>query len=315
MLLTGFLSFEAELDCLGEVLGQTLPVVIGGVNAVMAFPRLSEKSFKNSENNYEFFHPLDAPQGAEKWKQDDIPLFWGNPISFPDISASIAKIAFFIECTDNEKKTVVHDLYNDMPRWKDAFLNYCSLSNNIYPLRDLNARIKKCDFGLYSNDYIQRENPDVINIYWIEPSDRISLVQVKKASEFASLGKEFLLEYQMVLSAYDAIERSQNRPAILDACSALELCLIKEIDNYCSNNNLNSSLFLSKFKSLGDRVKLVQTFFPAFSHISEIEKKVVSVRNNMAHNRTIFPTDKETDDLLNKVEECLQFFYNDFYEL
>ena len=315
MLLTGFLEFDDELVCLSEVLGKTLMVKIGSVNATMAFPRLSEKSFKNSENNYEFFPPLDAPLGAEKWEQGGRPLYWGRPISFPEISVEIARIAFFIECSESNVKSVAHDLYNDMPRWKEAFIHYCELTNNSYPRKSLDVDTKNCGFDLYSDKHIESDFIDSVTIYVDSSSKNISLSQINDACTFASSGKDLHIEYEMIIETYHAIEKKQYKLAIIDACSALEICLDRKITDYCLQINFDPEILLSKYRLLSDKVTLIRKFYPGFSSISGIKEKIIVIRNNVAHSRTISPTDKETNDLLKKVEDCLQFFYNDFYEL
>lgn len=312
MLLTGFLRFSQDLLCLKEVLGAEIDIEIGGISARIVFPQLVEKWDESGKFELGFLNPLAAPRGAEKWKKGGRPLEWGYPMSFPEVLSTISQAVIYVECSDDNLQSTADVLYSKIGDWEGSFFEYCNIASKQYSLRNLNLRTFRSDFQLYEKDYVTQSFP--IKVYASVPkeSNALSLSIIKDACKYASSEKELFLEYQMLNVAYAAKANCQNRQAIIDACSALEIVMVKQISQYCDSISLDSNILLSKYRSLGDRVKLVQNLFPNFT-IERLNEQIVFVRNNIAHNKTVFPTDEETDNLIQAVEMCMEHFFDGYY--
>ena len=149
-----------------------------------------------------------------------------------------------------------------------------------------------------------------ITLYAYLPAEETyaSIKNIMDAIEFADSGKEMLLEYQMLLSAYEARRLNQNRRAILDACSAMEITLVKQITLYCQSIGLSPDILIDKYRYLGDRLKLIRKIDDGVPD-ENYKVLVTEPRNSVMHNKDIFPSDETTDNLILCVERLLEHFY------
>lgn len=90
------------------------------------------------------------------------------------------------------------------------------------------------------------------------------------------------------------------------------MTLVKEIDNYCRSKNIPSRLFTNKYRSLGDRIALIKEIDSNFPQ-EDFDNIVVKPRNDIMHNRTVFPSDDTTDKMLKCVEVVLKHYHLQYY--
>lgn len=115
-----------------------------------------------------------------------------------------------------------------------------------------------------------------------------------------------LLEYRILLSAYEARQKNRNRQAIIDASAAAEICLVRNIKKHFSVSGLNGEFFLKKYKGLGERFGLMHQLDGAFLD-SDYQNKIVHPRNEVVHIKTQSLSDETTDTLILAVEDCLKW--------
>ena len=308
--MVGILEFPQSILCKKDVLGQRFNAKIDGIPIELLFPVIPDniqvepfKSFNNS---------LHAPMFTKtvKFKED---LDWGYIAQYPKGNCCVKMIALSIDCSEEAKDKCAKKIYSEIDNWKNAFLSYVIVSTKQHTERDKNINWNSYgSLRLYDGGFVPQEQFPTIFVV-IEDSDRFASKDiVEQAVEFASSGKELRLEYQMLLSAYEARRSSQNRQAIIDASAAVELCLEHYIDQRIKSLNMKPKLFLDKFRSLGDRFDLVMQFdgtLPA----ADYQSIIVKPRNNIAHNREAYPSDETTDQLISCVETCLEHFHSAYY--
>ena len=131
---------------------------------------------------------------------------------------------------------------------------------------------------------------------------------IKSAIKYANSEKDVFPEYQMLLSAYEARSNNQNRLAIVNASSAIELCLVGYLRKRCTELNYDTDWLLAhKFRSHGDRIRLAKNLDQLFPS-DGFSESVVKPRNDIAHNRDISPADITTDALIDSAEITLEYF-------
>ena len=75
---------------------------------------------------------------------------------------------------------------------------------------------------------------------------------------------------------------------------------------------MNPKSFLDKYKSLGDRFDLINQLDTTFPP-DDYQAKIVKPRNNLVHNRDIYPTNEITDQLITCIEKCLKHCFERYY--
>lgn len=297
----GLLTLSEPVLCQKEVLGQSFECCIAGIRAQLFFPQ-----YPPVENPLQIGH--DNPLLPPSWlKQSDTSITWGEPLQHPLGDSGVQTLALFVECDSALEEEYAKKLYTAIERWEFAFIDYLRLDTKQGIGRDKNTHRKACNLELHNKHYIP--NNQMILFYFDIPchDNFASKKSIKQAIKYADSGKEFSLEYQMLLASYDARKNRLNRLAILNACSAAELHLVNQIETFCKSKGLDSGILLNKYRSLGERFDLVKKVNDSFPKI-DYSVLIVHPRNSLMHNRDINPDDKTTDALITSVREYLEFY-------
>ena len=178
--------------------------------------------------------------------------------------------------------------------------------------RDENIHKNSCSLELMDRKYIPDPRPICFNMHLLIDVKCASEKCIKEAIFFANSGKELLTEYQMLLSAYEARRQNENRRAILDACAAMEITIVKQIENFCDSKGFPSEIIIKKYLYLGDRIKLLRELYKDVPN-ENYKELVVEPRNALMHNKDVYPSDETTDNLFSCVEILLKHFYIAYY--
>lgn len=308
--LTGLVLFPDSLWCSSEVLDSVINARIGGIPVQLAFPRKLERKNADGEVFDGIFNSLASPRGAEKWKIGGSDIGWGH--THFDGTSEIRRVVIFSECSEENVKSTAKALYSDVGRWERAFLEYCYIISRQNPIVQNSFYTIGCKFQLCAEKPIYMVSPDVNPPTCPLPFEVLSAGEIREACEFASKDTSLLLEYQLLNEAYSAFINGKNRQAIMDACSALEIVMVKQIRKYCKSLNLDEEILLSKYQSLGERVRLVQKLYTSF-FIDNLVRNTVYLRNAVAHSNTVYPSNEETDRLIDNVEKAMKFFHDGYY--
>lgn len=307
--MVGLLTFTKGILCKKEVLGETYSAQIAGINVEISFPRILDSSDPDElkESN------LLPPAKGSSFRRGDEEIAWGHPVNYPNLSSFVKCALVEVSCQEHECEAIAQKLYAAIKKWGDAVISYCQLCSKQGIYRDKNGQATAAELELLSADgYIYNKNGSTIYLYAYPSDVSVSKQQLEQAMIFAASGKELLLEYQMLLSAYEARRKLQNRQAIIDACSAAELCLVDKIKDYCGTKDMEAEILLDKYKSIGDRFRLVEKI-DGNSIAVDYNNLIVKPRNDIAHNREVYPTDKTTDELISAVEQYLEHYHTRYY--
>ena len=305
----GLITLSEPIYCKKEVLGKEFDAMISGVKAQVFFHRYPMVDESNPDIGIS--NPLLAPTVGKTWNRGEIKLSWGCPMSHPSGDSCVELISLSFSCEDEDKQCEY--LYDGIDRWEQDLLDYLTLETRQNTRRDKNKLIRGCCLELMGPDYIPDNKPVKLYLSFPNKEEYASYEQIEKAIKFANSNTELLFEYQMLLLAYNARRDNNNRAAIVDACSALEVCLIRNLQIQLDKLGYDKDLFLKKkFGSLGDRIKLANNISPAFPKL-DYNNAVVKPRNDVVHNRKPFPSDNITYTLIECVENCLDYYNKGCY--
>ncbi len=309
MSMQGILTLSEELLCEEEVLGMSFDISISSIDAKLYFPLCPEIDDKKPEIG--IFNPLKAPLLASHIKRGSEKLIWGYPLQYPKCNSSVSLLALSVDCETEKNTEYAKIFYESISSWEMAFMDYIKIETKQGCFHDKNIQRNICNLELLADKYIPKTSS--IELFLTIPREFASKVQIEEAIRYANSSKELFTEYKMLLNAYAARRINQNRLAIVNACSALEICLVRYLEDKCKELKLDKRLFLDiKFRSLGDRIRLAQTFDTGFPK-NDYDKLVVKPRNDLVHNRETDPTDDVTNKLITCVEDYLGYYFKGKY--
>lgn len=307
--IVGLLAFSEDVVCKKEVLGQSFSALIGGINTYLLFPEYNEANNDVGDRN-----PLLPPRVFSSWKRRGDPCFWGYVCSQPSGNSIVNVIALSVDCDTDSIDECAQRIYEAKTKWEHAFVDYLKLETKQNVYRDKNNTRNPGMLRLYVNGKeIQNKGPYHIYLSPIREESAATITSILAALSFANSGKELLLEYRMLLSAYEARQKNRNRQAIIDASAAAEICLVRNIKKHFSVSGLNGEFFLKKYKGLGERFGLMHQLDGAFLD-SDYQNKIVHPRNEVVHIKTQSPSDETTDTLILAAEDCLKYFFDGYSE-
>lgn len=308
----GLLTLPHGMVCMSEVLGNSFHSKIDGIPIEISFPRFNSLPKDKSMRMFRTDNPLLAPAFAENWRRGDEKLHWGYPMSYSDMTASVELIALSVNCDIEQEESIANRIYEKMYRWIRAFVNYCDLVSKQNSHRDENLLNDNSEILFFNSEGgIGTFICQTMHVHIRSGEFDLSCQQIEDALRFAESDKEFTIEYQLLLSAYNARRNCQNRHAIIDACSAAEQALNQIIAKYAEERKIEVTILTSKYRTLGDKFKLVKQ---TNGHFPDIDtRQIVDLRNDVAHNRRSIISDEETDKLLCSVELLLQNYFPQYY--
>lgn len=247
----GVIELSEHILCKKDVLGKTFECKFDGIKALIYFPLFPELTDVTS---LESFKPLEPPSLGVRWSKGGEPIYWGSIMRLPSGESSIHFLALNIECPEEYAQRI----YESVETWEHSFVDFIRLKTKQGVKRDKNKRRDSCHLHLFDNNkFIEPQYSIKVFADIPNPDVYASVEDISNAIDFANSKKELLLEYQMLLSAYEVIRLKQNRRAILDACSAIEISIVEQIQKYCSSNDIPITILTNKYRYLGERIKLL----------------------------------------------------------
>lgn len=307
--LFGIMEFSQPISCAADALGETICVVIGGVEGTITLPSLPEW---HEGINDPLRMPLVAPAKAQTWKRDGKPIYWGSPISYPTGRSSV-NLALFEFSVSNVDGADAQNIYDGFSNWLDLFERYVILLTTQHTRQIVTTDEGPGSIELLYNDehgnlkHVFRHSTTTIGIIEYGIDDSMHLHHFKEAAQLSSENFEPRLEYSLLLEAYNARGNGDFRKAIIEAATALEICLTNRIlDEFTSQGVSFGKQLMRKFRMLGGRFELARIVNLPLPN-KDYEKLIVGPRNEVMH-RAEFPSRKTTDKLIAEVEELLRLF-------
>jgi hypothetical protein len=305
----GLVEFARSLLCAAEVLGQTSDISIGGHSGTLTLPSLPVWAKQEQDPLHK---PLVGPPAARKWKRGEEPIYWGSPVAYPSGDSTVDRaVAEFALDSDNIE-IAAKCIYGGFWPWLDLFENYVKIFTTQSTRRGVYVRQGPGRIELYTNEEARLRHVSdaraieiMVNVHGQDEALRIN--QFMEASRLASSNLSPRLEYRILLEAYAARKNADYRKAIIEAATALEICLTA-----CIMEELNAQgvafgeQLLQKFRMLGGRFELARMIgisFPQKDYVA----LVINPRNDVIH-RAGFPSEAMANQVISEVEELLRLF-------
>ncbi|MBD3653362.1 hypothetical protein [Kangiella sp.] len=302
----GVLEFTESLYCAADSLGKTTSISFAGIKGKLTLPSLPE--FGENEA-HPLNKPLLGPEPARTWKRGDELLYWGKPVSYPEVTASVelALLEFSLELDNYDAST--QKIYNSSGEWLRIFEDYVKLitkqgTRNIVFSNDMpgNLELIFCEGAKF--EPVSNNSSTYISVEMSSDDMSLHFDQYENAAKLASQFLQPGLQYRMLLESYGARKREDYRKAIIEAASALEVCLTMRIKEEFNAQGISfGEKLLQKFRMLGGRFELASLLGINLPD-KDYKSLILNPRNNVIH-RAEFPDKGLANQVINEVEELL----------
>jgi len=307
--IVGLVEFSRSLFCGADALGQTSDISIGGHSGTLTLPSLPVWA---EHEKHPLDKPLVGPLAARKWKRGEELIHWGSPVSYPVGDATVDRaVAEFVLDSDN-LETDEKGIYEGFSPWLDLFEKYVMILTTQGSRRRVHMPHGPGRIELYVNEEagLRRVSDARTKEFVVEMSEQdeaLHLNQFMEASRLPSLNLSPRLEYRLLLEAYTARKNADYRKAIIEAATALEVCLTKRIMEELDAQRVTfGEQLLQKFRMLGGRFELARMIgipLPQKDYVTI----VINPRNEVIHGAS-FSSQAVANEVISEVEELLRLF-------
>lgn len=315
----GLIRFKHSIFCNGEAMGKCFDSEIGGVTIKVYLPDIV--MVKGFGGEYSFNIKAPAVSIYEKFNNWGYVRQWN--INSPDLTAvgvEVKAVVFVCEVVESEVENKIAIISRGINLWRTQFYEYCFLCGK--PVSDINEDDFWEKEGVSTNvDLIDMDENVRVNMN----SGIIIKGRLRDISEFFTMNelvnvfanlnidKRLCLEYEMFLRALVEMQKENYRYAIMEATTAVELCVTKRIMDECDKLQIDGKGLCDAFyRSLGNRFDLLKVLGINCASKNP-SNDIVKPRNDLFHNRNLQPTYLECKKVMDAVRFYLDEYVQDMY--
>ena len=279
----GVMDLEILICCKKEVSGAHFSTKIAGHDVLIVFPSIPK--------DYDGSH-CDIANGeleilGELGKGK---IRWGGIHAWPEGIFSVERMT----CCFSAIEDIVAEIYQDFPRWKEKVrkLHIINTGNYLSP-KQKTLSILVGGVGIYDGleifefnkgkplEYIgNHRTTDAIRLHIPSSSESYSINELKRLFINAGSDKEIALAYELLITAYNALERSDFRSAVILGGSAVEKAVLERMRR--EYNDADYEKVKEKHRMLGGKFKWLEEnniLIP----IPDYKVTITDVRNDAVH--------------------------------
>ncbi len=317
--LMGLIRFNHSIFCDGETMGNSFCSKIGDVKIKLYLPQIM--TVKKANDEYDFivkepvicqFNKFDNWGYVRQWNR--------NVYDLKNVGVEVRAVTFICEVTESEMQDTVKVLSKGINLWRAQLYECCFLGGK--PV----SGIDEDDFwereGLATNfDVIDVDDNLRINVgsnillkcRFRDISEYFTLEEMRKVFNNIDIDRHLSLEYEMFLNALVEMQKGNYRYAIMEATTAVELCVTKRIMEECDKLKIDGrSLCDTFYRSLGNRFELLTALGINLASDNP-SKEIVKPRNDLFHNRNLQPDYSKCKQVLDSVKLYLDEYIQDMY--
>lgn len=311
------------LNCRGDIFDASFDSQIDFVKFQIIFPSLKILKHKNGlEHNL----IVDKPHIMQSARKDDwgsINIYNSNGVEDrSQIGACINQVVMTCQFSnDADYNLGVEKISEGINAWRTQFYERINILNKS-PIDSTNMDYferfgKATGIELYNEqDYskVQLKSVQAITVFVSQIEKYLIPDEIRQILATIDVSKNLKNEYNMYLNAIIELNKRNTRFAILEATTAVELCVIQKIHERCNELGINGKGLSDMFyRSLGDRFNMLNHLKIELA-TDDPKNEIVKPRNNLFHNRTLIPTVKESLDILEAVKAYLDAYIPNMYE-
>ena len=243
-----------------------------------------------------------------------------NSSELKEIGVEIKAVTFSCEVEEEKLEETVSDLCKNINIWRVQLYQYSFLlgkpANGIiddYWDKDDQAT----DFFVLALDDSFKVNIDrriKLKATTRAITEFFTMNEIQEVLAKIDTRKTLSLEYQMFLNALFQRNKGNNRYAIMEATTAVELCVTNKIKEKCRELNIDGDGLCNVFyRSLGNRFDMLRYLGVELASENPA-KEIVQPRNDLFHIRKLTPSDEICDEVIRIVRLYLKKYVPQMYE-
>lgn len=284
------------LPCKKEVLGCEFNIKVDELNGILAFPRLPndyrEILRKEGFSETKLLRPQNA--NIELCYND---IQWGN-FSNSQGNSNVDCLAIWFPCNFNECEQIANKLSDKINPYIDKFILFLEIiSGNAFSRKTGNSihietkELNHIQF-LYLNeknirDFSPKEIDIKLDVIFNSNENFINHDTVLNAIKLTNNGYNHNLAHILLRDSIYYRVNNENRKAILDASTAIEIALTRRIKSEFQVKNISEKLqesLLKKYHSISGRIELFQSLeIDLPCKIEEYKTFLAKIRNKAIH--------------------------------
>lgn len=311
----GVITLDKAIPCTKEVSGKTFKSKIAGHDVLIIFPSIpddydgGDPDIQNGD--------LMGPGNLFKGKVN-----WGMINTWPKGLFSVNALLCYI----SGQESIISDIYADFPRWKEKLNNLLLIDtgNYIQPKQKLPSLLRGGGFddGLQIFEaekgqllkYIRNSRSiEPIKIRFVETKESYTVDKLVELFSHVGSSKDIALAYELLITAYRAMERHDFRSAVILSGSAVEQAIMKRLRQEYSSNK--------KFKEAKNKVqhRMLTGRFNWLSEqnisipVADYKKTIIDIRNDATHDG-IRPSYSDTKCCLESCKILIETYNPDVLE-
>ena len=291
------IEFPNGIPCKKDVLGSEFDVIIGNLKGIIAFPRLPEnyieelKSEKDRPTENGLLSPFNSDMELSFHE-----VKWGV---FCDSlgNSSVDNLRIWFPCNHEDCKGIANGLSDKtIGYFKNLILFMEILSGQAFQKKTgqiFHLEVKETIQYWHwdeNNRMIDPNEDNFILEIQVQANDKenfISKELVTKAIDYTNKNLTHNLAYILLRDSIYHKDNKENRKAILDASTAIEIAFTRKIKSEFQVRNLSGKLeesLLKKYHSIGGRIELMQSMeIELPCKIEEYRTFLAKIRNKAIH--------------------------------
>ena len=313
----GVIELKQCIPCTKEVSGKTFKSKIANHNVLVVFPSIPDD-----------YSPEEGPniQNGDMVVPGNLfagQVNWGTINAWPSGLFSVSHLLCYISGIETD----IHEIYAEFPRWKEKLNNLLLINTGDYllPKQELPAILRGGGFydGLQIFEVTQRKRlqnirnsrtTEPINLHFLESKEAYTVQKVEELFSFVGDNEEIALAYELLITAYRAMEQNDFRSAVILGGSAVEQAILKRMRReYPSKTQFNKAKGSARYSMLKGRFNWLiekKIVIP----IQDYKKTIIDVRNGATHDG-IRPTYSETKLCLENCKVLVEAFHPNVLEM
>lgn len=296
VVMQGIHHFPLAICVAADAIGISRPVEVGGVAGTLHLPAAPTTTYSPKAP----WPHLTPPAALKTALFDELSsVRWGAPTSIPPPPAAIAYyhvsaglFSFEIALSD-DPNTIGHKVREDLDAWWQRLCTWLQAYSGqrldaTRPPVDARERISRTKFYRVDVDgrvRSARKTEAHIELY-IDPNpSTVSVDQWSSAVRRTSNKEELPLEHRFLNDAVSALHAFDGRRAVLDAATAVELCVGKALEAELSKATAHAALRTLVRKEFDSLDKMVKALLALGAPIRQdsIQQSIAKPRNRTIH--------------------------------
>ena len=311
--LIGFVEFKSGIPVRGDTLGEIYQAKFGEQDVSIHFPCLPEKPHDYT------IQELLPPKGCEirlsgSWGQ----LRSHNSIQYKADTCIAVVSQVYIVCQTEDPDNASDDIFHNIDKWRDSLKAVICLENKIVvdnlwvsSITTERGSIVLCRTRPKVKAY---DNRSVINISSsvITLEDILTKEKLLTIFRLTDCKNKLKLEYELLLQAYIERAKGNYRYSLIQALSAIEVCVDVKINYLCDEKEIDTNRLIGR-KSLGEKFEILKAFGVNWLTKNPNEE-IVKHRNDLFHMRVLSPSLQRLNDVISAVEMYLREYSKTYYD-